>query len=52
MPECSFHASSQWSNLLLLLVVAAGGVLGLVGLPAAVVDGDGAEEEKLLQRSL
>ena len=53
MPECSFQASSQWSNLLplLLLSMAVGGV-ELVVLPPLVADGDGAEEEKLLQRRL
>ena len=51
MPECSFHASSQSSNLLLLLLlmVAVDGVGWVVLSPAVVGGGDGAEVEKLLQ---
>ena len=52
MPECSFHASSQSSNLLpLLLLLAVGGVGWVVLSPAGAVvgGGDGAEVEKLLQ---
>ena len=49
MPECSFHASSQSSNLLLLLLMAVGGVGWVVLSPAVVGGGDGAEVEKLLQ---